>query len=181
MVLACSGSDVRTGTASVRSGPSPDQMPSAVGAGFGSLRTASGTLASDETIAILGKEQVHNVGLTCPLTCPPRSEPPVMRDRREREALGFGGPVPALAFDGCEPSPRVQTARQQTVFHRRPVTKGHVRTALVVVTPPGLDGSSGLSQGFEPVQVQTLVAQGAIERLDCEYIPLPGKPVPCLD
>jgi len=52
------------------------------------------------------------------------------------------------------------------MFLRRPMAKGHVRPALVAVPPPGLDHVPCFGHGFEPVQVQALVSQGTVERLD---------------
>ena len=46
------------------------------------------------------------------------------------------------------------------------MTKAHVRPALVVVPPPGLDHALGLGHCLESVQVQALVPQRAVERLD---------------
>ena len=45
-----------------------------------------------------------------------------------------------------------------------------MRPAHVVVDPPRLDELAGLGQRLEPVQVEALVAERAIERLDVSII-----------
>ncbi len=61
-----------------------------------------------------------------------------------------------VAQDGCG----------QSVFAKRDIAKSHVRTALVVFDPPCVDGTSRFGQRLEPMNVQTLVAQLPVERLD---------------
>ena len=46
------------------------------------------------------------------------------------------------------------------------MAKSHVRTALIIVSPPGLDYRLGLGQHVEPVQVQAFIPQRPAERLD---------------
>lgn len=55
--------------------------------------------------------------------------------------------------------------RGSSIFDRRQPAKRCVRTALVVVSPLGLDLGSGVLQRQEPVRVQALVPQAAVERL----------------
>ena len=56
------------------------------------------------------------------------------------------------------------------VFLWRDVIESHVRPSLIVVPAPGLDGRFCILHGFEPVQVQTFIAQRAIEGLDVAVV-----------
>ena len=56
-------------------------------------------------------------------------------------------------------------SRRQGEFLGRQPPQGCVRTALVVLPPPRLDLAPRVGQRQEPVCVQALVAQAAIERL----------------
>src|SRR5436309_1955218 len=59
----------------------------------------------------------------------------------------------------------LQGRRQSEFLGRSPPQRG-VRTALVVGPPPRLDLAPRVGQRQEPVRVQALVAQAAVERLD---------------
>src|SRR5687768_14266129 len=82
------------------------------------------------------------------------------------EALGLGGPGPALASDGHKPHRFTPTARLQSIFCRRLPIESHVRPALIIFPAPQLDEPPRLGDRTEPVQVQAFVAEAAVERLD---------------
>jgi hypothetical protein len=73
------------------------------------------------------------------------------------EALGFGGPYPALVFSGLFTLRRRRRDCLQKIFCWRFVAKSHVRTALIISDPPSLNWALCLSQGLEPVDI---AAQG---------------------
>jgi hypothetical protein len=50
-----------------------------------------------------------------------------------------------------------------------------VRPDLVVVLPPGSDDSSGLGQSLEPMLVQALIAELAVEALDVAVLHRPAR------
>jgi hypothetical protein len=51
------------------------------------------------------------------------------------EALGFGGPDPALVFSGIFTLRHQRRGCLQKIFCRRFVAKSHVRAALIIIDP----------------------------------------------
>ena len=82
------------------------------------------------------------------------------------EALGFGGPDPALVSDGTRTRWARRSSCQHSVFARRDISKSHVRTALVVIDPPRFDQMARIVDRFKPMHVQAFVAQRPVKRPD---------------
>ena len=60
--------------------------------------------------------------------------------------------------------------RGSSIFDRGQPAKRGVRTALVIVPPPGIDLGSGVFQRQEPVRVEAFVAQAAIKRFHERFV-----------
>ncbi len=69
------------------------------------------------------------------------------------EALGIGGPYPAIVFSGLFTLRRRRRDCLQKIFCGRFVAKSRVRTALIIIDPPSLNQALCLGQGFEPVDI----------------------------
>ena len=48
----------------------------------------------------------------------------------------------------------------------RELSQGAVGSGLIVIIPPRLDGVASVLEGQEPVQVQAVIAERAVEALD---------------
>ena len=64
------------------------------------------------------------------------------------EALGIGGPYPALVFSGLFTLRRRRRDCLQKIFCRRFVAKSHVRTALIIIDPPSLNQALCLGEAL---------------------------------
>jgi hypothetical protein len=71
-----------------------------------------------------------------------------------------------LASDWIFRSSSYLTDCQQGVFARREISKSHVRAALVVFDPPGIDEPTRFGQCLEPMDVEAFVPQGLVGCLD---------------
>src|SRR5690606_25550560 len=79
----------------------------------------------------------------------------------------FEGPRLLIPFEGEYPAfIRLPWRPRQQHIRSASAAKRCVRTALVVVPPPGFYRGSGEFERREPVRVQALVAQATVEALD---------------
>ena len=85
--------------------------------------------------------------------------------------LGFGGPGAALVSDGLFVLSMQRSGCLQSVFSRRSISKSHVRAALVIICPPGLDHRPSLGNRPEPMQVQAFIPQLSVEALAVAVLP----------
>jgi hypothetical protein len=60
------------------------------------------------------------------------------------ETLGSGSPVRELVFDGLKPLQFGRKAYTSKIFQRRFFAKSRVRTALIIIAPPGFNELAGL-------------------------------------
>ena len=84
---------------------------------------------------------------------PPEKWSSLMYGLRAFEALGIGGPYPALVFSGLFTLRLRRRDCLKKTFCRRFVAKSHLKTALVVFDPPSINQVLCLGQSFEPVDI----------------------------
>ena len=70
---------------------------------------------------------------------PPEKWSSLMYGLRAFEALGIGGPYPALVFSGLFTLRLRRRDCLQKIFCWRFVARSHVRTALIIIDPPSLN------------------------------------------
>ena len=114
--------------------------------------------------------------LATPTDLSRRRRPSMALIAASAEALRFRGPCAASESDGHEPLSLVAYSLLTGTFRRRKSVESHVRTALIVVSPPGLGMSLRLGSRCEPVQVQAFVSERAVERLDVRIVGRSSRP-----
>lgn len=93
-----------------------------------------------------------------------------MPKRSAPEVLGFGDPEVALVSGLACPDRGRPSFWSGKIFNRGQIAKSHVRTANIIVDPPGLDQPPRLGDRGEPVKAQALVAQRPVKCLDIGVI-----------